>query len=65
MSVPTHEKGHQLGVVITKEKALFVSDVQVTDPGLCTNHPTCRRPFCCDLKSETLEAEGKKKNFKS
>ena len=38
MSVPTHKKGYQLGVVITKEKALFVSDVQVTDLGLCTNH---------------------------
>ena len=38
VSVPTHKKGHHLGVVITKEKALFVSDVQVTDLGLCTNH---------------------------
>ena len=38
VSVATHKKGHQLDVVITRERSLFVSDVQVTDPGLCTNH---------------------------
>jgi hypothetical protein len=32
---PTHVRGHTLDVVITRDTSSIVSDVEVTDPGLC------------------------------
>ena len=32
---PTHQRGHTLDVVITKDVGSLITDVSVTDPGLC------------------------------
>ena len=38
ITVPTHNKGHTLDVVITRDESSLVSQVTVTDPELCDNN---------------------------
>ena len=60
----THFHGHTLDVVITRDTSRIVSDVVVTDPGLCDHfavnftaaiiRPTPIRPFKCDITDSTI-----------
>ena len=51
---PTHIRGHTLDVVITRDDSDIVSELQVTDPGVCDNHGhlTCDH-YAVSFKSGT------------
>lgn len=57
---PTHLRGHTLDVVITKDDCDLVSDISVTDPGLCDESGNLKRDhfavsFCVSAAKPTFQ----------